>query len=1660
MFYDDKIDNKRIGYLTKLLSSILLMLILILITNNTSYATRYTVGGTNYSTLKAAIDGSSSGAIIKVTQAGGDTSNAVIPSGQSRYLDTNGLEIMKGTYPITIKNNATLSIIGNGKIRTLTPENNELDALIINHGKLRIGEKAASYSSTTSPTLENLGYNRSTASFIRDSNFWYVIYSENVSGGATETRIWNGTIRTNVPAGTTNCNTGRCIGILGNSMMATVGGHLDMVNYKSAGVIFANCTTTNSVLNGLTITSNNSDWCDGIRVMGASTNMELNMSSLNIQLDGSNSTGINLYKHSKVTLTLKSGTVVSGLNGIDGSYGDGTAKAKIVNLGVTGGSVSITSPEIRGGQYGIYNTSGVTVNFYDGIIKGRTAALGSASFSSLEPRYSIKNATQTISGTTYKTASLAQASVNPAITSYLGTYDGSPHTINVVGGSGGTIHYSVDNSNWSTQIPTRTEVGETTVYVKVVGDASHLDTTPISATITIEEEASSYSYGPKTPRQTIDITNAVTDSSISSHTCLDFSVDRFNDEKHWKICKVCYALFVEQGRPEDILSYATVDQLEVVNIDSQRELVIKDTIEDHSYTDSWTFGTPNDCHPENYHVFLCSCGFNYKKIDGRKEHSNLGYGKNRLFHTYRCLDCHTNLGSATRHKDASGTLLGCDTNTSGVCYDCGYSVSADLHNAQIFWDEKKSAFRQTASTANIVCCGCHRKLIEIDSPNTKVEITHDINDSRLVYIDAQYQMSDFTDQFTFADDVHLYDATYGTVTGTHSYEAGKIVKYNATVTLNDSLELDELTSVILSNVNYKIVDSNDPDNGERITVGFVVAILTDAYAPEIETCNIVPGQLHEGWSQTAELRVSGSENFSKRVSLAIKNKETGEYTNIIRTTNVNSTNKDFEFVVPIDLPVGEYTVEVEDNNSNITSRDIRISNIDAIPPTIIKSSTDGEGVLSTPIGWSKTKDFSIFAQDIGKDIGKIKIQDISNVFSDEFGYSLVNFSTVPKTWIRDYRFTGNIYGYKTLKVEAMDTLDNRVAEYFRVYNLDNTIPYVLGGAESVNVSDFAYATLADDYSGIKYFGIVDSISQVLTGDMIYPTEYATIGTTNRATSFDTWYQVPLVAASGDEPERGPRSIDVSLAVKHPGRYYVVMEDYVGNRNAVELNISNLDSDAPTGMIDVLNTITSRGIRYVNTQEVTLKITAEDDVSGVEKVAFMNEDQLPVNANNINWIDWENNPSIFTNVSTNTKTRKWNLSNNDGAKTVFLMIKDSMGNTTVLPYPVEPPHSEEAMLTYDANGHGTAPSAVVMYYADATNAADAISTVGYTFGGWNTKADGTGTSYAAGAQVKAANTIPVTTKLFAQWTEKTATLSYNANGHGTAPSSVTMKFTTATNAASAISATGYTFGGWNTKADGTGTNYAAGAQVKAANIEPTAMTLYAKWTENTATLSYNANGHGTAPNAETMNYSTATNAASAISANGWTFKGWNTKADGSGTSYAAGAQVKAANTIPSAMTLYAKWADETAPSAPTLAVSSGTAGSNGWYKSNVSVKVTAGSDSGSGVNRVVYKIGNGGETTITSGGTFDVTSENTTSITAYTYDNAGNKSSAASLSIKIDKTLPTINDISSWNMTSTHISRTRASINITLGASDSGGSGLASLLINTSTNNSCRSTSTT
>ena len=207
--------------------------------------------------------------------------------------------------------------------------------------------------------------------------------------------------------------------------------------------------------------------------------------------------------------------------------------------------------------------------------------------------------------------------------------------------------------------------------------------------------------------------------------------------------------------------------------------------------------------------------------------------------------------------------------------------------------------------------------------------------------------------------------------------------------------------------------------------------------------------------------------------------------------------------------------------------------------------------------------------------------------------------------------------------------------------------------------------------------------------------------------------------------------------------------------------------------------------------------------------------------------------------------------------------------------------------------------------------------GYQFAGWNTAADGSGTAYVGDNTF----TINANTNLYAQWIIGGVRLVYNAGtgGSGTAPPS-SGTYYTAFSTQPVVGNTGSfsngakVFGGWNTAANGSGTSYPAGSEYTMPGAGT--VTLYAQWIDpaTTYTLTYNAGtgGSGTAPASPTT-YSA--NAPATILGNTGpytnsdptkSFYGWNTAADGSGTSYPAGSTI----TMNANKTLYAQWGDNT------------------------------------------------------------------------------------------------------------------------------------------------------
>jgi uncharacterized repeat protein (TIGR02543 family) len=218
----------------------------------------------------------------------------------------------------------------------------------------------------------------------------------------------------------------------------------------------------------------------------------------------------------------------------------------------------------------------------------------------------------------------------------------------------------------------------------------------------------------------------------------------------------------------------------------------------------------------------------------------------------------------------------------------------------------------------------------------------------------------------------------------------------------------------------------------------------------------------------------------------------------------------------------------------------------------------------------------------------------------------------------------------------------------------------------------------------------------------------------------------------------------------------------------------------------------------------------------------------------------------------------------------------------------------ATVTFDTQGGSAAvPATKVVTVGSPYGALATTSRTGYTFVGWFTAPTG-------GTEVNSATTVATATDhtLYARWTGVVYTVTFDAQG-GTAPAPATkpVGYDLAYGALATSSRTGYTFNGWYTASTG-------GTEVTAATIVATASdhTLYAQWTANTYTVTFDAQG-GTAavPASKSVTYGSAYGALATTSRGGFTFAGWYTASSG-------GTLVTAATTVTTASnhTLYAQW----------------------------------------------------------------------------------------------------------------------------------------------------------
>lgn len=199
---------------------------------------------------------------------------------------------------------------------------------------------------------------------------------------------------------------------------------------------------------------------------------------------------------------------------------------------------------------------------------------------------------------------------------------------------------------------------------------------------------------------------------------------------------------------------------------------------------------------------------------------------------------------------------------------------------------------------------------------------------------------------------------------------------------------------------------------------------------------------------------------------------------------------------------------------------------------------------------------------------------------------------------------------------------------------------------------------------------------------------------------------------------------------------------------------------------------------------------------------------------------------------------------------------------------------------------------VFEYDEENNLNDVLyKKEGYTFEGWNTEADKTGTHYNNQDLIKnLTSTKDTIISLYAEWSPNSYTIKLDANApegsivEGTM-NDVSMIFDEPKSLPlNMYSVEGYTFDGWNTKADGSGIKFDNGDSVN--NIATSGnIILYGTWKPNSYIIQFNKNGgEGSMSDLEMTYGESKSLTKSLFTKEGYTFDGWNTKIDQTGTHF--------------------------------------------------------------------------------------------------------------------------------------------------------------------------------
>jgi len=283
-------------------------------------------------------------------------------------------------------------------------------------------------------------------------------------------------------------------------------------------------------------------------------------------------------------------------------------------------------------------------------------------------------------------------------------------------------------------------------------------------------------------------------------------------------------------------------------------------------------------------------------------------------------------------------------------------------------------------------------------------------------------------------------------------------------------------------------------------------------------------------------------------------------------------------------------------------------------------------------------------------------------------------------------------------------------------------------------------------------------------------------------------------------------------------------------------------------------------------------------------AMLVAEDYPNNIADINLTDIETDPDFNDVMNPVCSTIK---AGEDPA--LSAVVQQAVKDFLYPPVPPPPP-TPTYTVTFDSQGGSEVDSQTVAHGGKVTEPT-APTRTGYTFDGWYKELECTN------AWTFATDKVTSVMTLYAKWTINSYTVTFDKNDGDTEANPMTKPATHGGNVGTlpeAPTKTGYTFASWNTQANGSGSEFTA-ATVVIADI-----TVYAQWTINTYTVTFDSKG-GSSISSQTVGHGgKVTEPTTAPTKEGCAFGDW----------YKEPEYINVwdfnTDTVTSGVTLYAKW----------------------------------------------------------------------------------------------------------------------------------------------------------